>query len=291
MAHFHSTRFGFLARCLPIAVTAATLCVGAPAAALEELKHEKKAISACEINLCRMLVTKETKGPDLKCDLTKTWGQKTIKEAESSSLTWGFGDARCTVKIDVKRAEILNAINAGKAKFHLPDQKIDCIVEESADGKDAKHVVVVVSPKIEFKDGKAEKIWVNLKSADGPGGVTGTLKLAAFLADKLGLFHGAMLKGVNGFIYKSCPKVLAKADADAKEKKPKAPKKKPISEKPPGEKTPPASEPPVAAVAPTEPPPEKAAAEPPAAEKPAAPPATEPMQPPAPAQAAPDAPK
>lgn len=256
------------------------MSVASPAAALEELKHEKKAISACEINLCRMLVTKETKGPDLKCDLTKTWGQKTIKEAESSSLTWGFGDARCTVKIDVKRAEILHAINAGKAKFHLPDQKIDCIVEESADGKDAKHVVVVVSPKIEFKDGKAEKIWVNLKSTDGPGGVTGTLKLAAFLADKLGLFHGAMLKGVNGFIYKSCPKVLAKADAEAKEHKPKAPKKKPVSEKPPSEKGPTASEPPVAAAAPAEKPQEKVSAEPPAAERPAAA-QVEPSQPPA----------
>ncbi len=233
------------------AVVAAALSIALtpPASALDELKHEKKAISACEMKLCRMLVAKEAKGPDLKCDLTKTWGHKTIKEAESSSLTWGFGDARCTVKIDVKRSEIINAITAGKAKFHLADQKIDCVVEESADGKDAKHVIVVVSPKIEFKDGKAEKIWINLKSADGPGGVTGTLKFASMLADKLGLFHGAMLKAVNGFIYKGCPKVLAKGEevAEAKPNKSKAPRKKlstsqkPVAEKmeaPPVEKAP-----------------------------------------------------
>lgn len=258
-----------------IAAVLAAACAGltplSPAHALEELKHEKKAISTCELNLCKMLVTKEAKGHDLKCDLTKTWGKKTIKEAESSTLTWGFGDARCTVKIDVKRAEIINAISAGKAKFHLPDQKIDCIVEESADGRDAKHVIVVVSPKIEFKDGKADKIWVNLKSAEGPAGVTGTLKLAAFLSDKLGLFHGAMLKGVNGFIYKSCPKVLAKAEEEAKEKKAKAPKKKPATDKAIANKPAVSAEPPAAAASapiaekPAE---EKAAAEAPVAQKP-----------------------
>lgn len=181
------------------------------AAALEELKGEKRAISACELQLCTMLVVKERKGADLACTLTKTWGRKTIKDAETTTLSWGFGDARCTVKLAVKRAEIVEAITAPKAKFHLARQQIHCIVEEGGSPKD---VHVVVSPKVEFKDGKAVKLWINLDSVDGPGGVTSLLNLGAKLHDSLGLFHSALLKSINGFIDKSCPKVYAKAKED-----------------------------------------------------------------------------
>ncbi|MDX2202095.1 MAG: hypothetical protein NW223_05050 [Hyphomicrobiaceae bacterium] len=260
------------------AAVAALLLAPSAALGLEELKHEKRVISACELNLCKMVVIKPAKGPDLKCDLIKTWGRSTIKQAESSTLSWGFGDARCTMKLHVKRAEIVNAVSASHAKFHLPDQKIDCIVEESADGRTATHVLIVVSPKIEMKDGKAEKIWVNLKSVEGPTAVAGTLKLAAFLADKLGLFHGAMLKGVNGFIHKGCPKVLAKAEAEAKEKKARPSRKRPATEAPAADAPAPPEAPSAAAA--QKPAEEKAAADAPPAPKAPEPPHAE--APPAP---------
>lgn len=181
----------------------------AGAFALEELKTEKRNISRCERQLCRMIVHKEPKGADLKCELTKTWARKTIKQAESSSLTWGFGDARCSVKVDVRRADILHAITAKKGKFHMGEQVIDCLVEE--DGR-PKQVVVRASPKIEFRDGRAYKVWINLKDAEGPPAATGLVRLAVSLSDGVGLFHPALVKSVNGFISKSCPKVLATAD-------------------------------------------------------------------------------
>ena len=181
---------------------------GAPAArALDELAHEKKVINACELQLCTMLVLKEPKGPNLQCDLTKTWARSTIKEADTPQVTWGFGDARCTVKVDVSRAEIVHAITAKEAKFRLPPQPIDCVVEQ---GGAVQNVRVVVSPKIHFSEGKATKLWVNLVSTDGPGAITGLIRFAIQLEDGLGLFHNALLKSINGFIHKSCPKVYAK---------------------------------------------------------------------------------
>lgn len=180
--------------------------------ALEVLKGEKKAISACERQLCAMLVLKEAKGPDLKCDLAKTWGRKTIKDAETSQLSWGFGDARCTVKLNVSRAEIVGAITAKEGKFRLPPQEVHCQVEE---GSETKNVIVVVSPKIDFTDGRATKVWVNLVSTHGPSSITSLVRFAIQLEDGLGLFHHALLKSVNGFITKSCPKVQEEAVADA----------------------------------------------------------------------------
>jgi hypothetical protein len=203
------------------------------ASALDELGHEKKAISACERTLCGMLVNKQASGPDLKCDMTKTWGKKAIKAAESSSLSWAFGDARCTVKIDVRRADILHAITAPKAKFWLPDQRVHCIVEE--DGK-PKDVHVLVSPKIEFREGRAEKIWINLKEAEGPANVVSLVRFAVGLSDKVGILHPGLVKSVNGFINKSCPKVLATPEEVAEATPPparaKAPRKKPAASEP-----------------------------------------------------------
>lgn len=221
-------RPGFSATSAVLLGVAATSLLPTSASALDELKHEKKVIGACERALCTMLVKKEAKGPDLKCELTKTWGQKTIKAAESSSLSWAFGDARCSVKIDVRRGDILHAISGPKAKFHLPDQRIHCLVEEGGKPKD---VHVLVSPKIEFRDGRADKIWINLKEADGPAGVTALVRLAASLSDKVGLFHAGLVKSVNGFIEKSCPKVLSQPEdvADARPPRSKAPRRKPAA--------------------------------------------------------------
>ena len=228
-----------------------------PADALEELKGEKKAISACEVKLCSMLVHKEPKGHDLKCDLTKTWGRKTIKGAETGQLSWGFGDARCTVKLNVARADIVGAMTAKDGKFRLPPQPIECVVEE---GGEVKNVRVVVSPKIEFHHGEAKKIWINLVSTDGPSSVTSMVRFAIQLEDSLGLFHHALLKSVNGFINKSCPKVLEQEKerlktASARAKAPKPPKK---SE--------PVAQPAAATPAPVAP---KAEGEPPPAKEPA----------------------
>lgn len=226
-------------RPVPFARIAVVALIGVAASAprsahaLDELKHEKKSISTCERTLCNMLVHKDPKGPDLKCDLTKTWGKKTIKSAESSTLSWAFGDARCTAKINVTRAEILAAISSPKAKFWLPDQRVHCIVEE--DGK-PHDVHVLVSPKIEFRNGQAEKIWINLKEVEGPPNVTGLVHFAVGLSDKVGVLHPALVKSVNGFINKSCPKVLATPEdvAEATPAPPatktKAPRKKTAAE-------------------------------------------------------------
>ena len=194
--------------------------LAAPAAALEEGAGEAKAIDACDKRLCTILQGKETKGDDLKCDLTKTWARSTLKEADQRQVQWTFGDARCSVQIDVSRATIVQAISAG-GKLWVPPHTARCVVEQ--DGG-VKNVTATVAPKIVFKDGKAVKVWINVLKLDGPGSITSTLSAAAQLNDSIGLFHRAMLKSINGYIYKHCPKYhpLAQAPAPAPPKAAKA---------------------------------------------------------------------
>lgn len=187
---------------LPALLTAAPLFLGT-AQALEEQKGEEAAIKACDKRLCSILVSKDPKGEDLRCKLTKTWSRSTIKEADSHKLSWSFGDAQCTAEININRARLVAVLKGDGKKFFVPPHTANCIVEQ--DGKREK-VTATLSPKIYFQDGKAEKIWVNLTAVEGPSNITATLQTAAYLADNLGLFHRRMIKSINKYIERHCAK-------------------------------------------------------------------------------------
>jgi hypothetical protein len=192
---------------LALAMLAAMLA--APAAtALDEHPGEEAAIQECDRRLCAILLEKNRQGPDLACRLTKTWARSQIKQADSQKLSWGFGDARCTVEINLSRDRLVAVMNGERTTFHVTRHTAHCVVEQ--DGKLEK-VTAVLAPKIEFKNGKADKIWVRLKSVDGPSSITYVVETAAQLADIFGLFHRQMLKGINRYIERHCPATLSVA--------------------------------------------------------------------------------
>jgi hypothetical protein len=201
-----------------------------PALALDEGATEKQAIDACEKKLCTMLLKKEPTGDDLKCQLTKTWTQSTIKEADNQSIQWGHGDARCSVDLNVTRAAVVSAMTSGSFTYEVPMHTANCVVEQNGE---LEKVTARLAPKIVFKDGRAEKIWINLKSVEGPLAIKSTIWTAAKLEDGIGLFHHQMIKATNKFIQKGCakkyPQLLASAAGTAPNA---APKDKPKKDKP-----------------------------------------------------------
>jgi hypothetical protein len=194
----------------------AAMLLAAPAAmALDEQKGEVAAIKDCDRRLCTILLEKNPKGPDLTCALTKTWDRSKIKEADNQQISWGFGDARCSVDLNLSRETLIAAMTADRTTVRLPRHTANCVVEQ--DGKPEK-VTAVLAPKIEFRNGRAEKIWVRLKSVDGPTAISLTVQTAAKLADNLGLFHGQMIKGINRYVERHCPKALEVAATPPAEK-------------------------------------------------------------------------
>jgi len=170
-----------------------------------------------------MLLKKSPNGDDLKCDLTKTWARSTIKGADSPGLTWGFGDARCSVHVRITRALIVTALTAKEYKLWVPAHTAECVVEQ---GGQMKTIKATLAPKIEFKGGRVEKIWINLQGIEGTSSITGLLSAGANLIDSTGLFHRQMVKEANKYIYVQCPKNYPQADA---EPSPKVKVKKPAS--------------------------------------------------------------
>jgi hypothetical protein len=67
-------------------------------------------------------------------------------------------------------------------------------------------VKVTLAPKISFKDGKAQRGWINVRKIEAPAVIRGAIWTAAQIEDKFGLFHGDMIAEINEFIGMKCPK-------------------------------------------------------------------------------------
>jgi hypothetical protein len=129
-----------------------------------------------------------------------------MKEGSANKIRWGFGAAKCEVDLKVPREMIVGALSAAEIKVTLPDHTVDCDVEREGSVDKAR---VTLAPIIEFKDGKAKKIWVNVTDIKAPGVIKGVVWSAAQLEDSVGIFHRRMIKAVNKFISEQCPKVVA----------------------------------------------------------------------------------
>ena len=204
----------------------ALVCAGVAghgAHALEEPADEMDRLKACEKRACTMILGKPTTGDDLKCDVQKTWAKSSLKGGESKGVSWGFGDARCTANIKFSRTDIVNALTQPKYTVRVERHTVKCVVERD---QQLKPVIIKLAPKLEFKDGKANKVWINLKEMEGPDDIKGTVWTAAKLEDTLGIFHGPMIKQINKFMFQQCVKKYGPGGSETAEGKAKEGKDK-----------------------------------------------------------------
>lgn len=210
---------------LAIGVLGAALSPGARA--LDEPPDEMDKLKACEKRICTMILGKQPTGDDFKCDAQKTWAKSSLKEGESKGVSWGFGDARCNATLKLSRADIVNALTLPKYTIKIPPQTVKCVVERD---QQLKPVLATLAPKLEFKDGKANKVWINLKDLSGPDDIKSTLWTAAKLEDTLGIFHRPMIKQINKFMHQQCAKKYGPGGSETAEAKAKEEKEKKAKE-------------------------------------------------------------
>jgi hypothetical protein len=137
-------------------------------------------------------------------------------------VRWGFGDARCLVDLNVGRGALVSALTKPSYALEVPEHNVDCEVEREGEVQKLK---AKLAPRIEFKKGRADKVWINLKDIDGPSAISATVWAAANLEDSLGIFHKSMIKSINKFVHKQCAERYGpnakteEADANAKARK------------------------------------------------------------------------
>ena len=204
-----ATCAGWLAAGVALGLAATGSVIGlmaGSALALEEDKGEKGKLEACEKDLCGILVKRDTGGSDLQCSLQKTWAGSKIKEGvEQKKLTWGFGDVRCSIDLTAKRQEMVDALTKPEYEYKLGTHTVNCDVERE---KEVMKVSVALSPKFQFKGGKATKAWLGIGTIEAPTVVKGVIWSAAQLEDTFGIVHSDLLREINKFVYERCPKRL-----------------------------------------------------------------------------------
>lgn len=201
------------------AVLAAGLMAGvvpsgeASARSLKVAPGEEDAIKACERSLCTMILEKTPAGRDLACDLQKTWAQSSLEGGKSKGMSWGFGDARCNVDLSLSRDHVIAALTRPKHTIRVPAHDVNCVVIREGE---ERPVNIRLAPKITFKRGKADKVWINLENIEGPADVRATVWAAAKLEDSLGVFHRPMIRSINRFIHRRCEQKWGKDGTELK---------------------------------------------------------------------------
>lgn len=199
---------GFAAAVLMGGVAIAMIGVP-PTQAFDKPEDERAVLKACEKRLCEMIVKKEASGDDLVCALSKTWAKSSIKGGiEKKSLSWGFGDARCSVNLTAKRDAIIGAVTRPEHALEFTPHTVKCEVERE---NEVTPINITLAPKVTFKAGKADQAWLNVTEIEAPTAVKGAIWTAAQLEDTFGLFQSDMISEINEFIGEKCPKALAGA--------------------------------------------------------------------------------
>lgn len=187
-----------------ILATIAAVTAAGSAIALEAIPDEKEKLKACEKSICTMILTKDATGDDLTCAISKTWAKDKIsKGAKEKSIDWGFGDARCSLGLEVERATIVKSLTEKTHDLVMPEHTVKCEIER---GEEVTPINVALAPKVTFKDGKAHKAWLNIGKIEAPAVVKGAIWTAAKLEDNFGLFHGDIIEEINDFVHKECAK-------------------------------------------------------------------------------------
>jgi hypothetical protein len=185
------------------AALSAGLAAGLANGALADSDAEKAKLAQCAKDLCAILVTKNASGPDLACDLTKTWEKDEIqKGADSKNISWGLGSARCSAKIAIKRADIVAAVSQPVNTFKLSKQSIACEI-----GTEKYQISAAMAPQLKFKDGATTEVALNVSDIQGATLIKGIVWTAATLEKTFGILQGDMVREVNRFIKRECPRI------------------------------------------------------------------------------------
>jgi hypothetical protein len=180
----------------------ALLAPGLGHVARADREEEKKKLYQCAKDLCSIILSKKTKGPDLVCDVTKTWDKEQIqKGADSKNIGWGLGAATCSAKFTLKRAEIVAALTSSEAKFNPGKQSIACQV-----GTDQYPISATLLPELKFKDGTVTAASLGMEDIKGAVLIQGMVWTVAQLENHFGIFEKDLVREVNRFIQKECPK-------------------------------------------------------------------------------------
>ena len=172
----------------------------------ELLAKEKEARKACKIEICAILMGRQATGNDVSCHVIKTWPKQDLdKIVQKAKVSWPWGNTQCNSDIKLSRADLLAAVTKPEHTVEINDQGVSCDISRT-DGEPYSFKIAL-SPKIDFKDGKAVKSELRWGKLEAPSVAKAVLWPATALDNQLNVLDGEIVKMVNEFIVNKCAEV------------------------------------------------------------------------------------
>lgn len=202
--------------CLEVSPVIAAEERGAPSAETQvtskrqltpEEKAEKETRKACKVEICDILATQEPRGPDIACDIVKTWRADDIVKMLGGRINWPWGKAVCQSKLRLKRAPLARAMSEARHEVVMDSQTVRCSLYQ--DGGKPYVVEIALAPKVTFENGKATQAEINWGDVSAPMLIYPLLYAGTGLDNSSNVLGPEVVRMVNEFTGKECAKVKA----------------------------------------------------------------------------------
>lgn len=172
-----------------------------------EEKKEKEQRKACKIQMCDVLYSKKAEGPDISCDIIKTWREEDVEEmVTGGKIDWPWGSAKCTTKLNVSREMLAKAASGDAYVGKLKPHTVACTLDRKSEGK-TYDVTVGIAPEVTFEKGKAVKAQINWGKIEAPMLAYGVIWPGAKLDNSLNAMGGKVVQMVNEFMTTKCDEI------------------------------------------------------------------------------------
>ncbi len=171
----------------------------------EEEKAEKLARRACKIEICDVLATKEQQGPDITCDIVKTWRAEDIVNMLGGRINWPWGKAVCQSQLHLKRAPLAKAMSEARYQVEMNSHSVRCSLYQ--EGGKPYVVEIAMSPAVTFENGKATAATINWGDVSAPMLIYPLLYAGTGLDNSSNVLGPEVVRMVNEFTGKKCAEV------------------------------------------------------------------------------------
>lgn len=178
----------------------------------DEEKKEKELRKACKIELCSAFKSKTQRGGEVACGVLKTWRKEQLaKMVSKGGVSWPWGAARCTTNLKFKRDDLIKASTMPEFELAIDKHDIACELDRE---KDKYEIKVEMTPKVQFKDGKAVKATLNWGKIDAPMLAKSALWSATAADNTFGVLQRTVVEDINDFLDVKCLEVKDEIKVD-----------------------------------------------------------------------------
>ena len=171
----------------------------------EEEKKEKEMRKSCKVALCSTFHNKKPSDGEVTCNVLKTWRKEQLaKLVGKGGVSWPWGNARCVVDLKLKRETLIKAVTSAEFTAEFDKHDIKCDLERE---NDKYEVRMELTPKINFKNGRAVKAQLNWGKIDAPLLAKSALWSATAADNTFGVLQGTVVEDINDFIDVKCMEV------------------------------------------------------------------------------------